>query len=237
MTGRAVSALAVPLLLFVSLLVPAGRGVAGEIQVAGDPVGGAYRVRVESLKERRFRTVLRQGHDFSCGAASLASLLTFHYRRPTAEAEVFTAMLAEGDAEKIRRQGFSLLDMQRYLAGLGLAADGFRVTLDRLAAAGLPAITLIDLNGYRHFVLIKGIHDDAVLVGDPATGVKVYRRDAFEAIWLGIAFIVRDQQAMARAAFNRTDEWAIRLPAPLGGALARDSLADITGVRPPFPRF
>ncbi len=245
MSSRIVSGIArpAPLLgaqLLAALLVaamPGKRVAAGEVQVAGDPVGGAYLVRVESLKERRFRTVFRQGHDFSCGAAALASLLAFHYSRPTTEADVFAAMLAAGDAAKIRRQGFSLLDMQRYLAGLGLAADGFRVTLDRLVAAGLPAITLIDVNGYRHFVLIKGIRDDAVLIGDPATGVKVFRREAFEATWLGIAFIVRDQQAVARTAFNRADEWAIRLPAPLGDALERDSLADITGIRAPFPRF
>jgi predicted double-glycine peptidase len=229
-------AVAIVTLTGVGLAATALPATAGEVQVAG-LAGTTFQIRIESLKERRFRTVFRQKEDFSCGAAALASLLTFHYRQPTAESEVAAAMRAAGDAAKISRQGFSLLDMQRYLAARGLAADGFRVTLDRLAAAGLPAITLIEVDGYRHFVLIKGIRDDAVLIGDPAAGVKVFRRDAFAAVWLGIAFIVRDQQAIARAAFNRAGEWAIRLPAPLGSALSRDSLADLTGIRPPFPRF
>lgn len=218
------------------VLILAGSSAAGEIELAG-LAGNTVHVRVESLKERRFRTVFRQKEDLSCGAAALASLLTFHYGRPTTEPEVAAAMLAAGDTAKIARQGFSLLDMQRYLAVRGLAADGFRVTLDRLAAAGLPAITLIEVDRYRHFVLIKGIRGDTVLIGDPAAGVSVFRRDAFEAIWPGIAFIIRQEQAIAQAAFNRADEWAIRLPAPLGTALPRDSLASLTGIRPPFPRF
>lgn len=218
-------------------IVPMAAAGAGELQLGGASLGGTYLVRVESLKERQFRTVLRQQEDFSCGAAALASLLTFHYGRPTAEEDVATAMRAAGDAAKIARQGFSLLDMQRYLAARGLAADGFRVTLDRLAAAGLPAITLIDVGGYRHFVLLKGVRGDEVLIGDPATGLKVFDRRAFEAIWLGIAFLVRDQQAVAQANFNRADEWAMHLRAPLGSALSRDTLADITGIRAPFPQF
>ena len=240
MTARNLANIAILRILLVVLLpalLPAGRAAAGEVQVAGNTVGGTYLLRVESLKERRFRTVFRQKEDFSCGAAALASLLSFHYGRPTAEADVAAAMRAAGDTAKIERQGFSLLDMQRYLAARGLAADGFRVTLDRLAAAGLPAITLIEVDGYRHFVLIKGIRGETVLIGDPAAGVKVFRRGAFEAVWLGIAFLIRDEQTVARTAFNRDEEWAIRLPAPVGQALGRDSLAAITGIRPPFPRF
>ncbi|MFO1128487.1 MAG: C39 family peptidase [Rhodospirillales bacterium] len=225
-----------------ALLVGAGIGAAtaaaaGEVDILGPAAGGTYRVGVESLQERRFRTVYRQAHDLSCGAAALASLLTYHYRRPVSEEEVAAAMRAAGDPAKIDRLGFSLLDMQRYLAGRGLAADGFRVNLDRLAAAGLPAITLMEAEGYRHFVLIKGIRGDTVLVGDPAKGIRVLRRQAFEAAWSGIAFLIRDGQTLARTAFNRDEEWAAPAPAPLGTALDRGSLADITGIRAPFPRF
>lgn len=31
-------------------------------------------------------------------------------------------------------------------------------------------IVLLDIDGFRHFVLIKGISDSEVLVGDPARG-------------------------------------------------------------------
>src|SRR5690606_12380707 len=107
-------------------------------------------VKVTSYKEARFQTVLKQEHDFSCGSAALASLLSFHYQDPVSEQQVFEAMFAAGDQERIRRQGFSLLDMRKYLSGRGYKADGFRIALDLLAdKASVPAIVLINTNGYR----------------------------------------------------------------------------------------
>jgi predicted double-glycine peptidase len=130
-----------------------------------------------------------------------------------------------GDKERIHRTGFSLLDMKGYLEAQGLRSDGFRVSLDKLEAARVPAITLINSNGYKHFVLIKGIRGDEVIVGDPALGVRIYRRDAFAAMWEGIAFIIRDEPELARQNFNSARDWAVRVKAPVGTALTGQSLA------------
>lgn len=190
--------------------------------------GGAFSVRVTSLKEARFRTVVRQMYDFSCGSAALATLLSHHYRHQHSEADVFQAMYAAGERERIERYGFSLLDMKMYLATLGLRSDGYRVGLDTLARLGVPAITLIDTGGYKHFVVVKGIRGDEVLVGDPATGLRIYSRQRFEQIWAGIIFLVRDDAATGREHFNRDQEWQVRPRAPLGTALAQTSLASFT---------
>ncbi len=198
--------------------------------------GGQFNVGVISLKEARFKTVLKQRYDFSCGSAALASLLSFHYERPTTEEAVFTAMYRLGDKERIHRTGFSLLDMKGYLEAEGLRADGFRVTLEKLDAARVPAITLINTNGYKHFVLIKGLRGDEVVVGDPALGVRVYRRDAFVAMWEGIAFIIRDEPDLARRNFNSEQDWAVRVKAPFGAALNGQSLASFTVNLPPPTR-
>ena len=132
-----------------------------------------YTVDVLSLKESRFQTILQQQYDYSCGSATVASLLTFHYDDPKTEEDVFQAMWRSGDQEKIRQQGFSLLDMKRYLERGGYQAGGFKIPLDRLARIGIPAITLINTKGYMHFVVVKGISDTEILVGDPALGVRV----------------------------------------------------------------
>ncbi len=42
-------------------------------------------------------------------------------------------MFERGDQAKIRKEGFSMLDMKRYLESLGLRADGFELPVDRLA--------------------------------------------------------------------------------------------------------
>lgn len=220
------------LALATGLPLPADAGRVGIHSAAG----GQFQVAVTSLKEARFKTVLRQRYDFSCGSAALASLLSFHYDRPTTEEDVFAAMYQLGDKERIHRAGFSLLDMKGYLEAQGLRSDGFRVGLDKLEAAGVPAITLINTGGYKHFVLIKGVRGDEVIVGDPAAGVRVYRRDAFVAMWEGIAFIIRDEPELARRHFNSPRDWAVRVKAPVGTALTRQSLASFNVNLPPPTR-
>ena len=194
--------------------------------------GGFLGVPVTSIKEARFATVIKQQYDFSCGSAAVASLLTYHYGRPTTEQEVFREMWEVGDQEKIRKLGFSLLDMKRYFDGRGLRADGYQIGLDKLAKAGVPAITLIDTNGYKHFVLVKGFEGDEVLVGDPALGMNVTSRAEFEAMWNGIVFVIREEFEVAREHFNQNKEWRVRVKAPFGTALSREGLANFIMLLP-----
>lgn len=168
-----------------------------------------------SLTERRWQRVVPQQYDFSCGSAALATLLSYHYALPRDEASIFETMYATGDQALIRQEGFSMLDLKRYLDSLGLQADGFRMDLDRLAAIGVPAIVLVNTNGYRHFVVIKGVRGDEVLVGDPAGGLAVVPRALMESIWNGILLAARGRMEVARAHFNHPADWAVRPAAPL----------------------
>jgi uncharacterized protein len=190
--------------------------------------GLSYRIPVVSLREARFQTIILQKYDYSCGSAALASLLTYHYGRPTTEEEVFKAMFATGDQEKIQHEGFSLLDMKAHLARQGLVADGFKVTLERLSELGVPVITLISTGGYRHFVIVKGIDEDEIVLGDPAQGVIIVKKTQFKAVWSGIALIIRNEASRGKANFNLAQDWRVRQKAPFGTALTRNSLADFT---------
>jgi hypothetical protein len=202
-----------------ALLVPfAPAGATGTARLFGEG-GGALSVNVKTVKElrqqRAFSSTIHQQYDFSCGSAALATLLTHHYNKPVTEAQVFEAMFQQGDQQKIKRAGFSLLDMKRYLESRGYQADGFEVTLDRLGEARVPAIALIRENGYNHFVVIKGLREDRVLVGDPSIGARVMTRKEFERVWHGgILFVIRSHTEMAR--FDVPNHWRFRLPAPLG---------------------
>ena len=190
---------------------------------------GVSNVPTMSLRESKFAQVVRQQYDFSCGSAALATLLSFHYERPTDEQEAFEAMFAAGDKDKIARAGFSLLDMKHYLESIGYAADGYQSTLDTLAQAGVPAIVLINERGYRHFVVVKGVRGDEVLIGDPALGMKYMSRERFESIWdNGVLFIIKNRPEVGRQYFNSNDDWNLLARAPLGTALPADSLAQLT---------
>jgi uncharacterized protein len=199
--------------------------------------GGTFSVGVVGIAEGRFRTVVRQQYDYSCGSAAIATLLTYHYRHPTTEAEAFEAMFAAGNQDAIKKFGFSLYDMQQFLATKGIKADGFRMSLDKLVQVGVPAITLINTQGYNHFIVVKGVRNGDVLVGDPALGLKAIPRTEFEAMWQGVMFVVRDELADGRDNFNRDQEWAVRRKAPLGTALNRQGLATFSTMLPSLFEF
>lgn len=182
--------------------------------------GGNYTVNVMSWRDIPFRTVVRQQYDFSCGSAAVATLLRFHYGREVTESMAFRAMYETGDQAKIREVGFSMLDMKRYLESVGYRADGFRISLDRLAQLRVPAIALITRDGYRHFVVIKGMRDGKVLVGDPSRGLEIHDRKDFEGWWNGIALAIRSGPgAEADLQFDRESDWR-----PWAGAPSFDTL-------------
>jgi predicted double-glycine peptidase len=198
------------------------------VQAADFSAGGAsFVLPVTSLKEARYRSTVRQQYDFSCGSAALATLLSYHYDFPIAEQDIFRAMFAQGDQPRIRREGFSLLDMKRYLAARGFTADGFEQPLEQLAQAGLPAIVLVADNGYRHFVVVKGVQGERVLLGDPAAGTRAMARKGFEAIWQNrLLFVIHGRPGKPH--FNETADWRVAPQAMLAEGIMRDSLHDVT---------
>jgi len=217
-------------------LMMSGAAHAAEVPVFSG-VAGSFNVAVTSIKEARFEKVIKQQYDFSCGSAALATLLTYHYELPIGEDTVFTEMYKVGNQEKIRKEGFSLLDMKKFLKSRGFEANGFKTSLDKLAGVGVPAIVLINTNGYRHFVVIKGVSESEVLVGDPALGTRTYKREAFEEIWNEIFFVVKQNVDVARNYFNQDGEWSVRAKAPFGTALNRSTLAATTIMLPQIGDF
>jgi hypothetical protein len=215
-------------LILASLLgaVPARAGAPEEpnrIVIGGG--GGEYTTKTKSFLDMRFNDVVRQKYDYSCGSAALATLLTYDYGMPVSETQVLEEMYEVGDRAKIVREGFSLLDMKKYLASRGLRAEGYRQSLDKLAKVGIPAIVLINRNGYMHFVVLRGITDDKVLIADSATGLRATDRKEFESQWNNILFVITDKMNVARASFNTQAAWGKRQMAKLGPAMPDADLA------------
>lgn len=190
------------------------------------PHGASYSIKLTSLKEAKFKTTVRQRYDFSCGSAATATLLTYQYGHRVSEAEVFTTMYAKGDKAKIRAEGFSLLDMRRYLQSQGFVADGFELPLDKLFEEGLPAIVLLNDGGYRHFVVVKGMRGGRVLIGDPARGTRAMSRRRFEQLWDNrVLFVVHNRRELAQ--FNDPRDWKTAPPAPMEMGVQREGLRNI----------
>jgi hypothetical protein len=152
-------------------------------------IGGGQRIhaRVTSLKALRDANVVTQGYDYSCGAGALATLLTYGLLVPTTEAEVLTGIMAElsEDEQALRKkEGLSLLDLQKFVHARGHKAQGFRLAPEHLPKLNRPVIVFIRPRGHEHFAVLKGVRGDRVYLADPSLGnvhMPAYR---FLDMWL-----------------------------------------------------
>ena len=147
-------------------------------------------VSMASWKDRKFENLVRQRTDFSCGAAALATIFNYAFGRSTTEQQVLVNMLRVADPDIVRQKGFSLLDMKTYAQSVGYQAEGYRVDYATLQKLEVPSIALLDIRGYKHFVVIRRAWDDRVAIGDPAIGNMTMTRPRFEEAWNGILFVV-----------------------------------------------
>jgi predicted double-glycine peptidase len=208
---------------------------AGQASLSSGVAGTVLNVPVTSMKERPFKTVVRQEYDNSCGSAAVATLLTYHFERPTTEHDAFIAMWESGDQDRISREGFSLLEMKIYLENLGYKADGFKVPLDKVRRVGVPVIVLVEPQGYRHFVVVKGIRNGMVLIGDPARGLMKMKEADFMKIWTnGLVFAIHNADGVGRQHFDADREWAQMPSFDRNQAVNRQSLASFSIGLPPL---
>lgn len=149
-------------------------------------------VVLEPKSVAQFRNVIHQAYDYSCGSAALTTLLDYYLGRNLQEKQVMEGMLQYGEADKIAaRRGFSLLDMKRYVGQLGYKSGGFKATLADLDELEHPALVPIVYAGFKHFVVIRDIHNNHVYVADPALGNISFTLTRFADIWDGnVVFVI-----------------------------------------------
>jgi predicted double-glycine peptidase len=167
---------------------PAGRQIVWMGQIAEG--GQLMPVSVRSWKEKKFDGLVRQQTDFSCGAAVMATIFNEAYGRETTEGQVLVNMLKIADPDVVREKGFSLLDMKNFAQSIGMEAEGYRIDYPTLRGLKVPAIVLLDIRGYKHFVIVRRAWADRVAIGDPALGNHTMTAGEFESAWNGVAFVV-----------------------------------------------
>lgn len=135
-----------------------------------------YDIKIKSWKEIRDHNVVKQDLDFSCGAASIATLLNGYYNQKVTEEEVLKIM-DKGDLMA------SFDDMQKALNKLGFQAKGYAVSLDTLEKLKIPVIAYIKHRKNDHFTVISGINNNFVRISDPSLGQRTLSTYQFKEMW------------------------------------------------------
>jgi len=139
---------------------------------------------IKAMSELKYANISRQQYDYSCGSAALVTVLNYYVGLPVKEQGAMEGMLAYGEKDKIvARRGFSLLDMKRYLASIGVRSAGFRGERADLLELKQPAIVPIDYGGFKHFVVLRGARDGRAFIADPSIGNFVVSLDEFLTWW------------------------------------------------------
>lgn len=180
---------------------------------------------MKSYQEQLFGDVFRQQYDFSCGSAAVASLLTYHYDIESQENTIFEFMFEHGNKEQIEKQGFSMLDMKNYMNSVGLDANGYNIPLEKFHDLRIPAITIVNFDGYMHFVVIKGMNQENVILGDPSRGTLLIPIKDFKQVYKGTVLLVKNRVEQGRGTFITADNYNIYNPSPVSEAVVRDSLS------------
>jgi len=165
---------------------------------------------LKSMKDLRDEKLVKQRFDYSCGAAALATILRYSFGDDVTELEILNELfdlLSEDEKGLRRREGFSLLDLQRVAQARGYKAQGFRLAPEHLPKLGAPVIVFIESRGYKHFAVLRGTRGDRVYLGDPSRGN--IRQPAYRFLddWLGengkgVIFVVEPEDGLSEADFT-----------------------------------
>ncbi|HUT13337.1 MAG TPA: C39 family peptidase [Thermoguttaceae bacterium] len=136
------------------------------------------RTPVTSWRTIQRENVVMQRLDYSCGAASLATILRYYFEDNVTETDVLRTIFlrlakSENPQEELKdriKNGFSMLDLLNAAKDLGYLGAVVRIPLSKLAKSKAPVIVRIEKMGYEHFVVFRGVVEDRVYLADPIRG-------------------------------------------------------------------
>jgi predicted double-glycine peptidase len=178
----------------------------------------------------RYEATIPQQKDFTCGAASMATLLTYYWGTPTSEGDALSTLrgrYADSQLGALTQQGLSFDDLIYMANQLGFEAQGARIEVDELAKLEAPVIVHLDKGSLKHFVVLRKVGDGVFYVSDPVVGQLTMDAGNFKQQYTGNVLTVWRRNAALPA--------NARLAYPRDGIRLGDSLR--RGINVPAPPF
>ncbi len=155
--------------------------------------GEAVPIRPRSHLALRFEATIPQMFDYTCGAASVATILTYYWGQPTSEKDAVEALRARYSLEEIARRretGLSFDDLAFMASRLGFAAEGARIEASELAKLEGPVIVHLDKKRFQHFAVLRRVGDGVYYVSDPIVGQRTMDAEEFRREFTGTVLAI-----------------------------------------------
>jgi predicted double-glycine peptidase len=148
---------------------------------------------VWSYRELANRQIVMQQRDYSCGAATLATVIRYYWGDPVREdqfLDILEKMLTVNELKDRIENGLGLTDLRNMANKAGYDATIGKVQLNELAEAKIPVIVGITVNGHDHFAVFRGMVNGWVYLADPIRGNLRVGADEFRRQWQKNAILV-----------------------------------------------
>ena len=165
------------LLWCLSFFVPHNAALADLYYHDGNTIVG--NMHIVAWKDMRDDKLEKQDEDFSCGSASVATILRSFYGLDVYEKDILD------EVEKIGDDGTaSFSDLEQAVKKFGFKAIGLSVSFEKLKLIKIPAIVYLRYRGDDHFSVIRGISESGVVwLGDPSWDNRKFTEHQFRKMW------------------------------------------------------
>lgn len=180
---------------------------------------------INSWIEIKNKNLTRQKYDYSCGSASLSTILKYYYNLDIGEKDILNSILeAKGinkkKLEELEEEDFSLsfLDLANYSNQKGFKAIGLALDFESLSKLKAPVILYVKIRKNEHFTIYKNIDEHYAYLADPSFGnIKVsiekfkemfYQREDlnYPGKLLAIVPVTNEQKQKINTSFMKVEE-------------------------------
>jgi len=115
---------------------------------------------IKSWIEFKNDNLTRQEYDYSCGSASLSTILKYYYNLDIGEKEILDTVLKSKGYDISKKDkledgdtSLSFLDLANYANDKGLKAIGLALDLESLSKLKAPVILFVKIRKSEHFTI------------------------------------------------------------------------------------
>ena len=180
------------ILLVLPFMISLGCSKQPVLSNTGYPIDTSTR-NVTSWEALRKQNIIMQQHDYSCGAASLATLMKYYFDDDITEKRLLNdikQLFSKKEYARIEKDGLSFLELAKISHAKGYQSASVRLKLPALRQLSGPVIVYIETKYYRHFAVLRGIKEDRVFLADPSRGNIRLPIEEFVRAWKGETFVL-----------------------------------------------